>query len=366
MKLGVFFGGISTEHEVSVITGLQLIQHADKNNYEVIPVYIDKKGKWWTGEKLKSIETFRDLDLQNPKGLEHFVLAPGQDKKVLDAAILCFHGDYGEGGKVQGLLELAEIPHQGPSLLPAALAMDKISFRQILATSKFQQSEFFAFSQADWDKDKKNVLAKISKLGLPVFCKPSRSGSSIGVQRVSQEKQLEQVILETLKLDNRVLVEKEVTDCIEVNVAVLGNSQQAIPSVTEQPIKSEDLLSFADKYEKGGGKKSGMASSDRRIPAPISDSLAKKLQKQAIELFHFFGMSGVVRTDFFVNPSTEDIYVIEMNTIPGSMSFYLFEKIGMSYSQLIDRLVEIAIAESKQHNELSFHFETNILKNAKI
>ncbi|MEN8253059.1 MAG: D-alanine--D-alanine ligase family protein [Patescibacteria group bacterium] len=360
-KLAILFGGISTEHEVSVITALQLIKNADKNKYEILPIYIDKSGNWWTGEKLLEKDYYKDQNLFKPKKLEPF--STDLQTSDIDVAILCFHGEYGEGGNIQGLLELAGIPYQGPGVLGSAVAMDKISFRQILKAEGISQADFLYFTQADFDKNKKEIFNKIvNNLKLPVYIKPSRSGSSIGVVKVDKEKELDKKIKEALKLDSRILVEKEIEDCIEINVAVLGDQEKAVASVAEQPIKSEELLSFADKYEKGSGKKSGMASATRRIPAPISSELTKKAQDLALRIFKIFDFSGVVRTDFFVNPSTEEIFVTESNTIPGSMSFYLFEADGMDYSELIDKLVEIAINTHKRKGGLIKSFDTNILE----
>jgi len=367
-NLAIFFGGISTEHEVSIITGLQLIKNVNLSKYKVIPIYIDKAGSWWTGDKLTNIDYFKSQDLFKPKGLQALdfssFLSPQSSK--IDTAILCFHGQYGEGGNVQGLLELAGIPYQGPGVLGSAIAMDKIMYRQVLATELVAQPNFLWFTQSDWDKDHQIILKQIkTQLGLPVYLKPSRSGSSIGVVKVDSETDLKTQIEATLKLDSRVIVEKEVSDCIEVNVAVLGDQVSALASVPEQPIKSEELLSFADKYEKGG-KKAGMASATRRIPAPISSELTKQVQALALRIFRIFDFSGVVRTDFFVNPSTEEIYAIESNTIPGSMSYYLWEKSEITYPQLIDRLVEIAEQTHERKSKLTSTFKSNILEKARI
>lgn len=248
-KLAIFFGGISTEHEVSVITALQLIKNANKNKYEILPIYIDKSGNWWTGEKLKNKDSFKNQNLFKPKDLSTFDLSTiHHSSSTIDTAILCFHGEYGEGGNVQGLLELAGIPYQGPGVLGSAMAMDKISFRQILKAENISQPDYIYFTQSDWDKNKtcpepldstrdklsrgEDIINKIiNNLNLPVYLKPSRSGSSIGVIRVEKENDLEKKILETLQFDSRILVEKEVEDCIEINVAVLGDQENAIASV---------------------------------------------------------------------------------------------------------------------------------------
>ena len=300
------------------------MKHAKREVYDVVPVYVDKAGHWWTGENLTSITTFHNLDLYQPQGLTPFSLSPSRStskgEATIDVALLCFHGAYGEAGNVQGLLELAGIPYQGPAVTSSAVAFDKIMTRQILKAEGIPQTAFTWFSQAEWQADQASVLEKVNQIGLPVFIKPANGGSTVGIEKVKQTSQLVDSIERVLQYDHRVLVEAEIKDCIEINVSVLGWGNTVRASVPEQPIKADEFLSYADKYERGG-KKSGMASANRRIPAPISSSLTNQLQTVAKQLFHIFDCSGVVRIDFFVDPSEETISLVEINTIPGSMSF---------------------------------------------
>lgn len=362
-RLAVLYGGKSVEHEVSVITGLQLIKHVDLTKYEVTPIYIDKNGRWWTGSVATEIGYFKTADLFSPHGLTPFHLNLNYGQNALDAAILCFHGGYGEGGNIQGALELAGIPYQGPGLVSSAICFDKIVLRQILAAENIPQAAFTWFTKHQWQTDQAAQLAKIEKLGLPVFIKPANGGSTIGIEKVKTAAELPAAINRVAAYDERILVEAEITDCIEINVSVLGLEGETKASVAEQPIKADEFLSYADKYERGGGKKSGMASASRRIPAPISSRLTEKLQQLAQHIFHILDCTGVIRIDFFVDPTEEKIYVIEPNTIPGSMSYYLWEASGLPYPQLIDRLVEIAQAKHTRKSQLTTSFESNILKN---
>ncbi|MBU1967288.1 D-alanine--D-alanine ligase [Patescibacteria group bacterium] len=360
-KLAVIYGGITTEHEVSIITAVALMENVDQKKYQLIPVYIDKSGQWWTGDELMDMAYYQTQDLFNPMSLKSFYLSHDRKNHEIDVAILCFHGGYGESGNIQGLLELAGIPYQGPEVLGSSACFDKIITRQILASEGIGQTEYIWFNDYDWQENKKEILGKIKKLGMPVFVKPSRSGSSIGIARVTNENALEKVIEQVLQFDYRILVEAEIKDCIEVNVSVLGGDKIEV-SITEQPIKTDQFLSFTDKYEKGGGKKSGMASANRRIPAPISANLTTKVQKLAKKIFRIFDCTGVVRIDFFVDPSEETIYVTELNTIPGSMSCYLWAASGINYPQLVDRLVEIAQERFDKKKKLIQSFESNILE----
>lgn len=380
IRLGVFYGGETVEHEVSVITAVQLMKHADKSKYEIVPIYIDKAGQWWTGNQLTDIQNYGKQDLFKPSGFTPFalsqnkVLQSGEDESVMltdggthsraiDVAILCFHGGYGESGNVQGLLELAGIPYQGPAVTSSAVCFDKIFTRQVFQAEGINQAKYTWFTHIMWQNNKPEILKNIKQLGYPVFVKPANGGSTIGIEKVKEENAIEKTIENVLQYDQRIIVEKEVSDCIEVNVSVLGIDGDLKASVPEQPIKADEFLSYADKYERGGGKKSGMASASRRIPAPISSSLTEKLQELAKTIFVLFDCSGVVRIDFFVDPSEETIFVTELNTIPGSMSFYLWEASGMPYAKMIDQLVHIAQEKATRRKGIIKSFDSNILKN---
>lgn len=362
-RLAVLFGGETVEHEVSVITGLQLMRNANADRYEVIPVYIDKAGKWWTGAQLFDIRFFNDLDLFNPAGLTPFSVSLNKGSNPIDVAILCFHGGYGESGNVQGVLEVAGIPYQGPGVVSSAINFDKIVTRQILKAEGIRQANYIWFTAHEWQTQQALIQEKVAQLTYPVFVKPANGGSTIGIEKVKEASSLVETVNRVIQYDERIIVEAEIKDCIEINVSVLGMEGDAKASVPEQPIKADEFLSYADKYERGGGKKSGMASASRRIPAPISSSLTQKVQALAKHLFHILDCSGVVRIDFFVDPSEETLYVTEVNTIPGSMSFYLWEATGMKYKQMIDELVKVAQTKFAQKQNLIKSFESNILKN---
>jgi D-alanine-D-alanine ligase len=359
-KVAVLFGGITVEHEVSVITAVQLMKHA-RANYDITPVYIDKSGNWWTGESLFEVSYYKKQDLFNPTGLQSFAITPNPNSNEIDVAILCFHGQYGESGKVQGILEAAGIPHQGPGVTSAAICFDKIHVRQILKAEGINQPEYVWFTQDQWQTDSKSITDKIkNSLTYPLFVKPANGGSTVGIVKVNEAANLEKAISQALCFDTRIIVESGITDCIEVNVSVLGYPGKAKASVTEQPISQDEFLSYADKYERGNSKKTGMASANRRIPAPISAQTTQKIQALALKVFSILGCSGVVRIDFFVNPSTEEMFVIEPNTIPGSMSFYLWEATDLPYPALIDELIEIAYTRRDQHAHLTHSYESNI------
>lgn len=367
LKLGVFFGGVSVEHEVSIITGLQLIKHADVEKYDIVPVYIDKVGNWWTGDAARDLSYFKTADLMAPRNLTPFVLQFNPvTTQPIDVALLCFHGTAGESGSVQGMLDVAQVPYQSSGVTSSAIGFDKIVTRQILKAEGIGQTNSVWFTYADWQNRQEFWLSELQKIGPVWFVKPANSGSSIGIKRVAQASELATAVDFAAQYDQRILVEQGVTDCLEINVSILRDGTTTQVSVAEQPLKEDEFLSFVDKYQRGGGKKSGMASASRRIPAPISASTYEKLKAISTRVAEIFDFAGVVRIDYFVNPSTEEVFLTEANTIPGSMSFYLWQATNKPYPQLIDELVAIAQHRAAYQKTLTRSYETNLLETAQI
>lgn len=366
IRLGVVFGSRSVEHEVSVITATQLMRSVDRSRYELVPLYIDKRGKWWTGESLSKIETFQKLDLNNPSGDDRKELIFSPDPTVdhgVDVIIVCNHGGHGEDGTLAGLFELANIPYAAPGVVAASVAIDKLITKLVLSQVGIPSTKFLWLTAHDWKQDESAQLKRLTKeLKFPLFVKPATLGSSVGITRVKNEGELKKALKLAAQFDDRLIVEEEAKDCIEVNVSVLGGPEDAEASITEQPVRSEEFLTYADKYERGGKKTGGMASLSRRIPAPISPDLSEKLQAAAKTIWKTIGGLGVARIDFFANPSTEEIFVGEINTPPGSMAFYLWEASGVSYAAMIDRLVEMAQARQKVKDSRVQSIEVNILR----
>jgi D-alanine-D-alanine ligase len=367
VRLGVIFGSRSVEHEVSVITAIQLMKHVDTKKYDVIPLYIDKAGKWWLGSQ--ELTAYSEQKIQHHSFQEYvFNPSPTVDHGF-DIAIIACHGTLGEDGTIQGLLELANIPYQGPGVVGSAVCMDKIITKKVLEASGIPVVNFQWFTKQEWKDDEEGVLDRLLDSGntghqllhFPLFVKPANLGSSVGITKAKDKKSLIEAIEVALSFDRRVLIEQGMEDMKEVNVSVLG-FESYLASTPEEPIASGEILSYADKYEGGGKKTGGMASLKRRIPAPIPMSLTKRLQEAAIMAARQCDVSGVVRIDFMVRVGTGEFWLNELNTIPGSMSFYLWEATGVSYPELIDRLVEIATSRNaaKQGNITSI--PTSIIK----
>lgn len=381
-KVAVLFGGRSTEHEVSIITGLQVLQNLDKNKYEAFPVYITKEGKWVTGDsRLEKVETYRDLSnvsrefknsfitpdallgalVENPETSSGLLKRPTITK--IDVAVLCFHGGSGEDGGAQGLLDMAGIPYTGCGVLGSAVCMDKISTKLILKSADVPVVDGIFFLREEWDKDKLSIIAQIEKeLSYPIFVKPSNSGSTIGIGAASNKKELEEAIEVAKFYDRRLLAEQGVKNPKEANVSVMGYKTLEL-SEFEQPVSSGNFLSFQDKYLSGGGKSKGMASTKRLIPAPIKPATKELIGEYAKKAYRVLDCSGLVRIDFLLSQDEKEVYLNEVNTIPGSMSFYLWEPAGVPFTRMVEKLIEIARERHEDRSKTVRTFQSNILEN---
>lgn len=373
-NLAVFFGGRSSEHDVSIISGTQFIENVDTSKYHIIPVYISRDGVWYSGEKLGNAKFYLNPNLKE-KGVEKVILSPVAGSRALmrqssfglkpyadiDVAVLAMHGMHGEDGTLQGLLELSDIPYTSSGVTGSAVGMDKIVMKAafkglgvpVLDSVYFEKNEYFL--------DKQVVISKIEdELAYPLIVKPANLGSSIGISKAVDRDSLEQAILVAVNYDRRVLVERAVTDIMEINCAVLGMGSDAIASLCEQPVTAKDVLDFEDKYLRGPGSK-GMKSLTRKIPAEISQEMEKQIKDLSLEIFKGLDMKGVVRIDYIIDQATGQLYANEANTIPGSFAFYLFEPMGIPYKKLIDRLIECALARHEEKERCNFAFDSEIL-----
>ena len=376
IKLCVFFGGRSVEHEVSIITALQAINKIDSSKYEIIPVYIDKKGDWYTGNMLLDIEIYRDIDLLKRYAKEvvlykkddRFVL---QNKKGLfkpivtdvDLAFPIMHGTNGEDGTLQGYLETIGIPYCESDVYSCVLGQDKVFQKQILKENGVEVVKYKWFFDKEYLADSDKVINSI-KIDYPVIVKPATLGSSVGIGIAHNEIELRECINNAILYDKKVLVEEMVQNLKEVNISVLGNTENVELSVIEEVGSKNELLTYEDKYV-GGGKGSkvkGIVNAKRKIPADIPEKLEKEVRKQAIDTFRALNMNGVVRIDFLIDTKNEKVYVNEVNTIPGSLSFYLWEKTGKEYPELLDDIINLGIITYKEKNRKTTTFDSNILE----
>src|SRR6056297_2442499 len=313
----VAFGGMSPEHEVSVLTAMQAISSLKDTDYHLQPLYITKSGRWLTGQPLLELENFKNLkkleeeaiectfshdDLGKPILLETerrgFFSKP--QKHSIYAVLPAFHGSEGENGAFQGTCDMYNIPFAGSGVFASSLGMDKVKAKEICKAHDIPVADGFDFFEHEWEQDQQTVLSLAKKLGYPVMLKPVSLGSSIGVMKANDENELIDAIEAGFRYDANLMVEKAITPLMEINCAVLGRSQDVRASACEQPLGQDETLSFKDKYQSDGSQK-GMASADRIIPAEISDDRTKKIQSLSKQIFKLFRASGVARLDFLVN-----------------------------------------------------------------
>lgn len=375
-NLVVFFGGRSVEHDVSVITAAQVIQNADVKKYEVIPIYISQDGSFHYVEKESDTKEFlmniagrkTPVQIDSVNGTisikKSFLSFAGSRGviKTIDVAFPAFHGTYGEDGSFQGMLELANVPYVGSGVAASAVGMNKVLFKELMSFHKIPILPWQVIPKTEIDDNFKVDL----NLNYPAIVKPANLGSSIGIKKVSNDNEIREALKIIFHLDNEAVAEPYIEDIMEVNCSILGNLKNNQASVCEQPLSEKEVLSFEDKYLAGGkgtkNKLQGMASQGRKIPAPISLEQTKQIQNLAQDVFRYCGCSGVARIDFLINRKDGSIYVNEINTIPGSLSFYLWEASGMSFRELIDELVDIADKNFANRNSLQRTFESALLK----
>ena len=386
ITVGVFFGGCSVEHEVSVISGLQAFAALDRNKYEPVPVYQSKDGLFYTGEKLGNIETFRNLkkaiasadcvDLVREDGKVWLRKRGVFGKKVcaLDVAMPVYHGTGGEDGSFQGLMEQLKLPYTGCGVGASALGMDKYMCKAAFRLAGVPCLDCVKITRAEYYADPQATIEKAAeKIGYPMIVKPYNLGSSVGIGKGSDEQSLRDALENALTYTDGALCERCITNLREINCSVIGDSDEAIPSVCEEPHGGKDFLSYADKYQRGGGSKGtkggskgsqGMQSLARVVPAPISDELTAKVKETAKQAFLAIGGEGISRIDLMIDGDSGELYVNEINTIPGSLSFYLWEHCGVSFTQLLDKLIELAFKRQRKQSELLSSFDTNLLETA--
>ncbi len=352
---------------MAVVTALQVMNALKEAGYEVMPLYIAKTGKWFLGNaKFMRPESYKNLKKLTLIGKEAF-LSPERGGRLMVKGLFGYrdagnqpevifpviHGHGGEDGTLQGLLEMNGIPYVGCGVTASGVKIDKYLAKKIAKSIGIE-----VLGDVLVTKDKKITKEDKKKIKYPVMIKPVGLGSSIGLARVNKEKDLEDALEVAFCYDNRVMIEEGLKDFAEVNISIMGNGPYTI-SVTEQPVASGEVLSFSDKYE-GQKKQQGMAGAQRLIPAKQSKNVINKIQKQAEDFFRTIGGKGIARVDFMVS-KTGKIYFNEINTMPGSLAFFLWEASGVKFKDLVTKLVELAIEEKESKKKLISTFESNIL-----
>ena len=384
INLAVLFGGKSVEHEVSVISAVQAMASLDADRYEVVPVYITKGNEFWSGDKLKDISAYKDIPALlkscqrvgfHVRGSKTFLesepagLLAKKTSRLIDVAFPVVHGTNVEDGALQGFLETVNLPYVGPNVLASAVGMDKYTMKVLLREAGLPVLDGLCFTTQDWQSDA-IVAAVEARFPYPAIVKPVNLGSSVGIGKAGDADELCQCLDLAFSFARHALVEPAVPNLREINCAVLGDAEAAEASECEEPAMTDQILSYKDKYlssgksGKSGGK--GMASLTRQIPAPISAEQREQIRSLAVAAFRQLDLNGVTRVDFLMDGATGQIWVNEVNTIPGSLSFYLWEPLGLSYHDLLDRLIGLALKRQRQAGDLNYTFDTNILAGASL
>ncbi len=388
IKVGVIFGGESVEHEVSIISAIQAMNKMDEEKYEVIPIYITKDREWYTGDMLKDIDVYQDFNLIK-KYSDNVVLYYKDGSYVLqkknglfkncvkeiDIAFPIVHGTNVEDGALQGYLQTIGIPFVGPNVYAAVAGQDKSIMKSIWKEINLPMKDFTCFYDSDYRDNKDEVMRKINKLKYPLVVKPATTGSSVGISYCETEEKLIEGIEEAIQYDTKILVEEATENLLEVNVAVMGNYESQKLSELEEVLTDNKILTYQDKYVGNGKGKlkgakvsalksssKGMASANRRIPAEIDKNMREEIESIALKAFKALGSAGNARIDFMIDSKEKKVYINELNSIPGSLAFYLWDAKHINFSQVLDEMINIGIKDYKKRMSKTHSFETNILQ----
>lgn len=380
--VAVLFGGKSVEHEVSVISALQAVGQLNAEKYDVIPVYITKGNEMFVGPDIGRIEAYSDIPgllkrsrrvvmaRQNQKTfLTDLTVKFGRKRyeQVIDVALPIVHGTNAEDGTLQGFLRLLDVPFAGCDVLSSALGMDKYMMKLVFRDAGIPVLDCKCFLKNEFYREEAAVIAAIEEaMPYPVIVKPANLGSSVGIGKARDRAALADALDLAFRFAEKVLVEPAITHLREINCAVLGDIYEAEASECEEPLNATDILSYEDKYMGDGksgskGASKGMASLTRSVPANIPPELRSEIRQMAVKAFRAIGAGGVARFDFMLDTESGKVYLNEINTIPGSLSFYLWEPLGVPYSELLDRLIALALKRAREEKDVVYSFDTNIL-----
>jgi D-alanine-D-alanine ligase len=392
LKLAVLFGGKSTEHEISIISAIQAIGYINRDKYEVIPVYMTKDNDFYIGEDIDKIKEYTHIPELLKKSTRVIFIKDGNKVNLVrypmkkfgnniltsvDIAFPIVHGTNVEDGVLTGYLQTLGLPVVGCDVLSSAVGMNKYVMKTVLKDNGISVLDCKCYTWIDYE-DAEALVKKIEDaFKYPVIVKPINLGSSIGISKASNTQELKEALELAFEFSKKILVEPAIVKLKEINCSVLGDYENAEASECEEPINSDEILSFEDKYIGGGSKggakggaktggSKGMASLKRKIPAEITDEQRSEIRKMAVDAFKCLGCSGVSRIDFMLDEETGKIYLNEINTIPGSLSFYLWEPLGKKYTQLLDDMIDIAIKQDRENNKIVFSFDTNVLEGVNL
>lgn len=372
LKIGIIYGGISTEHEISIISALQAINNIDTDKYVVVPIYLSKTGIFYTGKYLLNIDNYKNLNLISKKCKQVTIIKKNNSFYLLNA---CFphnivsnigiffpivHGYNVEDGSIAGFLETIGAPYAESDLYASLVGQDKVLQKMVFKENGINTTEFVYFYDNEYLTNQKNIIEKIKELSFPVIVKPARLGSSVGISIAKDGISLKEAIENAIKYDEKIIVEKLIDNLKELNCSVLGDKNLYKTSLIEEVSAKENILSYEDKYI-SGGKTKGMASAKRKVPADIPNKITKEIENMSIKACKVLNTSGIVRIDYLYDTKSNVVYLNEINIIPGSLSFYLWK--NTKYKDLLTNIIELGIEKYKNKSKKETSFETNVLQN---
>lgn len=373
LNIGFIYGGKSTEHEISVISAVQAMSHIDKEKYEAIPIYISKDSKMYTSDILKDMKTYKDLN--NIKKKCNEIVITKKDEKIclmknsfpyktvayVDLFFPVMHGYNTEDGSLEGYLETLDVPYCESDMFACAIGQDKVFQKAVLKENGINVVPYVYFYEYEYLNDDKSVLDKCETLGYPLIIKPARQGSSIGIGFANNREELIESINEAIMYDEKIIVETVIKNLQELNCSVLGGLGEYKASVIEEVFPSQKILSYEDKYL-SDSKTKGMGSLGRKIPAEIKKTLEKEVKELSIKACKSLNTNGIVRIDFLVDKKENEVFINELNIIPGSLAFYLWTPLGKEYKELLNDIIEYGIKRSKNKARKLNSFDTNVLE----
>ena len=375
LKIAVAFGGRSVEHEISVLSAQQVMAAMNEERYEILPLYIAKDGRMFCEEELRELETFQHIEefiadhdsVSLIRRDAHTYLIPSRRRlfakeREVDLVFPVLHGTNGEDGTFQGYLKTLGVPYVGCSVLSGDIGQDKVIIKQELQDRGLRVVPWFYWTLQQ--PMEQSFFKKAQRLGYPLIIKPANLGSSVGIAVAHNDVELHKSMIEAFQYDHKVVIEKVIEPLREINASVLGDEDGCRCSTLEEVIKQDEILSYQDKYH-GQGKSKGMVSTSRKLPAELTEEQTEEVQRMAMDTFRSLNAAGVVRIDFLMQQDSGELYVNEINTIPGSLSFYLWEQEGLSFSAMLDELIALALQRMRREHTMIFSYDTNILRDYK-
>lgn len=376
--IGVFFGSRSAEHDVSIITGQLIISELKKMGHTPVAVYLSKKGEWCLGEGLDSLKSFVAgtdvvskhtayyLDLEQSRGKIVFKQKGVLGKEVIiDIAFPAFHGTFGEDGTMQGLFEMLWVPYVGCGVPTSAIAMDKVLTKQMLQSQNIPTTQFVWGYKSEWETNKNVLLTDAKQLQLPVFVKPAHMGSSIGISKVKNWNELEDALSVAFHYDDKALVEEGVPHVMDTTCALLETRTEIKTSLLQESTFAGDMFDYSSKYLEGSGDEAAHSGPGIVIPARLDEAKTRQIQEWSKTIFRVLGGNGTMRVDFLVNSTTGDIFANEINPLPGTLYQHLWEKSGVSLSEILTELLDAAQRAHAERSNLLYSFDSPILQQLK-